>query len=72
MNFVVEPYIRYKFKKLRLDTVKQYKRLNKLGESQKIKRHGSKVEASDSDSGEDNADSELDNEEFQASVKKKL
>ena len=72
MNFVVEPYIRFKFKKLRLDTVKQYKRLNKLGESQKIKRHGSKVEASDSDSGEDNADSELDNEEFQASVKKKL
>jgi hypothetical protein len=64
MNFVVEPYIRYKFKKLRLDTVKQYKRLNKLAESQKIKKHGSKVEVSDSDSGGDNADSELDNEEF--------
>lgn len=64
MNFVVEPYIRYKFKKLRLDTVKQYKRLNKLAENQKIKKHGSKVEVSDSDSGGDNADSELDNEEF--------
>ena len=64
MNFVVEPYIRYKFKKLRLDTVKQYKHLNRLAQSTKINRHGSKVGVSDSDSGGEDADSELDNEEF--------
>jgi hypothetical protein len=64
MNFVVEPYIRYKFKKMRLETVKQYKRLNKLVSRKNYKRHGSKIEISDSDSGGEDGDSELDNEEF--------
>ncbi len=68
----MEPYIRFKFKKLRLDTIKQFKRLNKLADSKKKKRNAAAVEFSDSDSGGPEEDSELDNEEFQASIKKKL
>jgi hypothetical protein len=73
LNFIVEPYIRFKFKKLRLETIKQYKQMNKLSASQAKNKLGARKGDSDSSSGLDGGHSDdLDNDEFQACVKKKL
>jgi hypothetical protein len=55
-KFVVEPYVRFKFKKLKLEQVKQYRRMHRLIDTlKKRKNHGSSGKYLDSDDDGDNA-----------------
>jgi hypothetical protein len=51
LNYYVEPFIRFKFKKLNLDQIKQYKRMSRLTDTalKKMTKGGAK-DLSDSES----------------------
>ena len=58
----MEPFIRFKFKKLRLNQIRQYKRMHKLEASSKKKKGGANKQ-SDSDDSDDKGDfSDLDHD----------
>ena len=76
-KFVVEPYVRFKFKKLKLDQVKQYRRMHRLIDTlKKRKNMGSSGKDLDSDDDGDNAldddQSDLDHDQLQEGVRFKL
>ena len=72
LNFYVEPFIRFKFKKLRLNQIKQYKRMHKLEAASKKKKKGGANKSSDSDSDEKGDFSDLDHDQLQQGLKVKL
>jgi hypothetical protein len=73
-NFVVEPYVRFKFKKMKIEDVKQYRRMHRLIDNvRKRKNQGSAgrdIDSDDDNAGEDNSD--LDHDQLQEGVKTKL
>jgi hypothetical protein len=75
-KFVVEPYVRFKFKKLKLDQVKQYRRMHRLIDTLNRRKKGSAGKEIDSDDDGDNAmdddQSDLDHDQLQDGVKAKL
>jgi hypothetical protein len=71
-KFVVEPYVRFKFKKMKIEDVKQYRRMHRLIDTvKKRKNQGSRdVDSDDDNAGEDQSD--LDHDQLQEGVKTKL
>ena len=71
-KFVVEPYVRFKFKKMKIEDVKQYRRMHRLIDTvKKRKNQGSRdVDSDDDNVGEDQSD--LDHDQLQEGVKTKL
>jgi hypothetical protein len=69
---VVEPYVRFKFKKMKIEDVKQYRRMHRLIDTvKKRKNQGSRdVDSDDDNAGEDQSD--LDHDQLQEGVKTKL
>ncbi len=73
-KFLVEPYVRFKFKKMKIDEVKQYRRMHRLVDTIK-KRKNQGSAGRDIDSDDDNApddQSDLDHDQLQEGVKIKL
>ena len=69
---MVEPYVRFKFKKMKIEDVKQYRRMHRLIDTvKKRKNQGSRdVDSDDDNAGEDQSD--LDHDQLQDGVKTKL
>lgn len=69
---MVEPYVRFKFKKMKIEDVKQYRRMHRLIDTvKKRKNQGSRdVDSDDDNAGEDQSD--LDHDQLQEGVKTKL
>ena len=73
-KFVVEPYVRFKFKKMKIEDVKQYRRMHRLIDTVKKRKNqgsaGRDIDSDDDNVGEDQSD--LDHDQLQEGVRMKL
>ena len=71
-KFIVEPYVRFKFKKLKLDQVKQYRRMHRLIDTLKKRKNQVDSDDDDGNNAADDDQSDLDHDQLQEGVKVKL